>query len=230
MTPYYKTDLGELYLGDALEILPTLPSNQARAIITDPPYGVGSVDKRLEGVREDYNLIPQIAPEFYRILQDNAVAIVFAGQKTYCETVKALEDAGFTIHQTLIWHRPNLVGGTNKSTFGFTSVYEQIIVAHKGRPGRPNRVEGLHNTDVLKYAMPQSNFKRDKRYHRHQKPLKLMEHLVLAYTNPGELIVDPFAGAGTTAMAAERHGRRWIAIEIEKGFVEIARARLTGVL
>lgn len=55
-----------------------------------------------------------------------------------------------------------------------------------------------------------------------------MERLVLIATNPGELVLDPFAGAGTLAVAAERHGRRWLLIESEARYVEMARQRLAA--
>ncbi|KPJ48211.1 MAG: hypothetical protein AMJ38_05830 [Dehalococcoidia bacterium DG_22] len=55
-----------------------------------------------------------------------------------------------------------------------------------------------------------------------------MERLVLIATNPGDLVLDPFAGAGTLAVAAEKHGRRWLLIESEGRYVEIARQRLAA--
>lgn len=62
--------------------------------------------------------------------------------------------------------------------------------------------------------------------HPTQKPLELLERIVLASTNPGDLILDPFMGSGTTGVAALKHGRRFVGIDMESQFVELAEKRL----
>ena len=73
--------------------------------------------------------------------------------------------------------------------------------------------------------MPQSNYK-DKRFHIHQKPLKLIEHLVMASSNENDLVLDPYSGAGTTAVACKNTGRNSINFELQKEYCEIANTRL----
>jgi site-specific DNA-methyltransferase (adenine-specific) len=66
----------------------------------------------------------------------------------------------------------------------------------------------------------------EKTAHPTQKPVQLIRKLVLASSNPGDLVVDPFAGSGTTALVAELHGRRWVSCDLDPGYLEIARRRL----
>ena len=223
---YFETGNGILYCGDCLEIVKQMPEQSIDLVLTDPPYGVGSNELNgIEYMDEFYDVV-NVSRELFRIVKNNSRVFVFSAQKTFIEVSKAFEKSKFKLHQTLIWFRPNLAGGTKKKTYDFTSVYEQILDFHKGTPAKIRKIEGLNNFDVLKYAQPQSNFKKDKRFHIHQKPLKLLEHLVLVSSNQNDLVLDPFLGSGTTAVACERLGRRWIGIEINKEYCEIAKERI----
>jgi len=227
---YFETKNGILYCGDCLEILKEFPKESVDLILTDPPYGVNS--KELNGInyKDEFYDVKNISKEFFRILKNNTRAYVFTAQKTFIDVVNAFEDAEFKLHQTLIWFRPNLAGGTKKKTYDFTSVYEQILNLHKGKPPKIKKVNEFKNFDVLKYAQPQSNFKIDKRYHIHQKPLKLIEHLILVSTTENDLVLDPFSGSGTTLVACEKLNRRWIGIEINEKYCEIIKKRIKEVI
>ena len=226
---YFETDSGILYCGDCLEIMKGFPKESIDLVITDPPYGVGSNEANGIDYKDEFYDVEKVSKELFRVLKEDSRAFIFTAQKTFIDVVKGFESNGFRLHQTLIWFRPNLAGGTKKKTYDFTSVYEQILNLHKGRPNKIKKVEGLNNFDVLKYAQPQSNFKRDKRYHIHQKPLRLIEHLLLVSSNKTDLVLDCFAGSGTTPVAAERHGRRWIGIEINPEYCEITKKRILGL-
>jgi len=217
---------GCLLLGDAKELIKLEEDESYDLIITDPPYGVGSGDKFVSSYDDAIDPFYEILEDMYRVLKKNTRLVFFSSQKNYCEMKSAVEHSGFYVHQTLVWHRPNLFGGTRKKTYEFTNVNEWIVVAWKGSPQKANRVDWAHNTDVLKYAVPQSNFKRDKRIHVHQKPLDLIRHLILAYTNKDGRVLDPFAGSGTTAIAAEMEGRQWTAYEINEEFFMSASLRI----
>jgi DNA modification methylase len=227
---YFETENGILYCGDCLEIMKKFPENSIDLIITDPPYGVNSNEKNGIDYKDKFYDVKKVSKELFKILKDNSRAFVFTAQKTFIDAVFGFEDNGFKLHQTLIWFKPNLAGGTKKKTYDFTSVYEQILNFHKGKPNKIKKVEGFNNFDVLKYAQPQSNFKKDKRYHVHQKSLELIEHLILVSTDENDLVLDCFTGAGTTCVVAERLKRRWIGIEINKEYCEIAKKRILGEL
>ena len=224
---YLTTNRGILYQGDCLEVLPKISDESIDFIITDPPYGVNSDDRWGFDYKDDFYPIENVATQLYRVLKDNARAFVFTAQKTFTMVVEAFEKAGFSLHQTLIWFRPNLAGGTKKKLYDFTSVYEQILNFHKGKPERVKKVEGYNNFDVLKYSQPQTNFKRDKRYHIHQKPLELCKHVILACSRENQVVLDPFMGSGTVAVACEQANRCWMGVEINPKYCEIVKKRLT---
>ena len=226
---YFETNNGILYNGDCLEMLKKFPEDSIDLVLTDPPYGINSNESNGIDYKDNFYDVNIISKETFRILKENTRAYIFTAQKTFIDVVKNFIKNGFNLHQTLIWFKPNLAGGTKKKTYDFTSVYEQIMLFYKGKPLKLKKTDGFNNFDVLKYAQPQSNFKKDKRYHVHQKPLKLIEHLVLASTNKNDLVLDPFVGSGTTATVCEKLNRRWIGIEINEEYCEIAKARLLAI-
>lgn len=87
--------------------------------------------------------------------------------------------------------------------------------------------KGKYATNILRVPSLKGN-SREKAGHPSQKPLALIEKLVLSGSRPGDAVLDPFLGSGTTAVACERHGRRWAGIEREERFLRIARKRIAG--
>lgn len=223
---YFETDNGILYCGDCLEIAKQLPEESVDLVITDPPYGVNSNEMNGIDYKDNFYDVASISKKLYKILKYNTRAFIFTAQKTFIEVVEEFEKNGFKLHQAIIWFRPNLACGTKKKTYDFTNVYEQILNFYKGKPPKIKKVENLNNFDVLKYTQPQSNFKKDKRFHIHQKPLKLIEHIILVSSNESDLVLDCFAGSGTTCVVAEKLNRHWIGIEINPEYCEIAKKRI----
>ena len=219
----FETENGILYNADCLDILPQIPQESVNLILTDPPYGIGSDERNGIDYKDEFYDVNKVSKLFYDILKNNARAYVFTAQKTFMQVVNGFTNSGFHLHQTLIWHKKNLIGGSKKRMYDFTSSYEQILNLHKGRP-KPLKKEGL--IDVLEYPQPQSNYTKDRRCHIHQKPYRLIEFLVYVSTQENDIVLDPFAGSGTTAVAAERLGRRWIAVEIQPGYCTIAKERI----
>jgi len=223
---YFYTKRGVLLCGDCLEVMKLLPNESIDLILTDPPYGVGSDE--LSGIeyKDEFYDVGLVSSELCRVLKNNSRAFVFTAQKTSIEVSKNFEDNGFKLHQTLVWFKPNLTRGTKKKVYDFTSVYEQILNFHKGKPAKIKKSEQFNNFDVLKYTQPQSNFKKDKRFHVHQKPLKLIEHLILVSSKDGNVILDCFVGSGTTCVTCEKLGRRWIGVEKNPKYCKIAKKRI----
>ena len=92
---------------------------------------------------------------------------------------------------------------------------------------RKHLEQGKFATNLWRIPSLKGNSK-EKCGHPSQKPLKLIERIVLSSTDPGDLILDPFLGSGTTAVIAERHGRGWLGIETDPAYIEIAKGRLGG--
>src|SRR5437762_3554324 len=131
----------------------------------------------------------------------------------------ALEAAGAVYKRTCLWVKPD--GKPQYSGDRPGIGYESIVACHA--PGRSTwNGGGSHGVFIVnKGGDPRTG-------HQTQKPLGLMELLVRLFSDPGELILDPFAGSGTTGVAAIRLGRRFIGWEMKPGYVEVARKRLAN--
>lgn len=190
----------ELYHGDCLEVMKDIGT--VDAVITDPPYGIafesGWTGAKISG---DENVT---AREKMLGLCSGIPALVFGSPK-----IK--EPAGTKAN--LIWHRPG--SGMGDLSFPWKSDYEFIHVigfgfSHKSRC-----------SSILSF--PWDTFRGDA-FHPHQKPLPLMKYLIERC--PGDTVLDPFMGSGTTGVACAELGRRFIGIEIDNDYFEIARKRI----
>ena len=221
---YFETDNGILYNALCLDILPQI-HQKVDLVLTDPPYGIGSDERNGIDYKDNFYDVDTTSKELYNILKDDSRAFVFTAQKTFFDVISGfVNSGGFKLHQTLIWHKTNLTGSSRKRMYDFTSSYEQVLNFHKGNPKKFSAIG--NNTDILEYPQPQSNYVRDKRYHIHQKPYRLIEKIIDLTSSNGDIILDAFAGSGTTAYAAEKFERRWIAIEKQEQYCEIAKQRI----
>jgi len=111
-------------------------------------------------------------------------------------------------------------------TGDFAYDYEPIFVIKIGNPKL--KIKGKHGC-ILKYTKPQSNFKKDKLIHPTQKPLELVKKIIKISSNESDIILDPFLGSGTTVVACKELGRKYIGIEINPKYCEIARRRIRAI-
>lgn len=155
----------------------------------------------------------------------------------------ALEQLGFRILNEIIWFKPN--GAPNIGGRTFAASHETLIWASFDRQAKHT----FNYLDMKHGDFPGDNIKnpnkqmrsvwsipntpaREKAFGRHptQKPLALLERIILACTKPGDLVVDPFTGSGTTGIAAVTHDREFLGFEIDDEFVKLARKRITESL
>jgi len=200
--PYYETELGKLYHGDCLEIMPHL--EPVDLIITDPPYNVGikygdnTNDSKTRG-----EYISWIKPRF-KLMRKISKTVLITGQGRLPDY--ALIEPWKWL---LAWYKPAAMG---RSPVGFNN-FEPIALWG----------EGCNNgVDVIR-----ATIKPDKSLNGHPcpKPLEWALGLLNLFKNHMD-ICDPFLGSGTTAIACERLNRRWIGIEIEEKYCEISAKRI----
>lgn len=239
MTPYYQDSAVSILHGDCLEILPQIGA--VDHVITDPPYSEHTHNKSRRGGADGLNASGFICDysrnidlgfaaidERTRIAVSDAVAglvarwvLVFSDVES-CHLWRAeLVVAGLEYVRTGEWRKLN---GTPQFTGDRPGIgFETITICHK--PGR-KRWNGGGTDNVWTHAVENNRGRRNPRLHTTQKPLPLMHELVRLFTGPGELILDPFMGSGTTLRAAKDLGRRAIGIEIEEKYCEIAAKRM----
>lgn len=217
--------------GDSVQELRNI-NQPINSIMTDPPYGVLPGNTAGKGYRnfatkhaghcewdEVVNFETFTKSWFdlaYSKLSNNSFFFIFWSQKFL--------KLGFEIFnpsRLIFWRYNNLTLGGNGD---FAYDYEPIFVVKKGNP---KLIRGKWSCD-LEYTKPQSNHKKDQLIHPTQKPLKLMEHLIQISTKPNELILDPFAGSGTTGAAAKMLGRQFILIEKEQQYITLINQRLNN--
>jgi DNA modification methylase len=197
-----------LYLGDCLEVLPTLP--KVDVVITDPPYGV-AFNSGMDGFLGDCNVIGDAdtgARDAVVRWCGGAPCVMFGSWKVQRPIIK--------LRGLLIWDKGPHVGMGDLS-FPWRPNHEEIYVWGEG-------FHGHRGTSVLQFNAPSPNFIR--RDHPTEKPVALMKELV-AKSPPG-IALDPFMGSGTTGVACMNLGRKFIGIEIEPKYFDIACERITN--
>jgi site-specific DNA-methyltransferase (adenine-specific) len=206
----------EVITGDCLEVMPTLNRGDIAAVITDPPYGIAVKTNYAERQRTalaQCNNFPPIVgddrPFDPRPFLSFPVVVMF-GANYYADK---LPFGGW-----VVWDKLN--GLTSKRDWGFNDNSDcELIWTNQGNAARliPHRWMG---------AMKESEHN-ERRVHPTQKPVALMATLIERYTQPGDLILDPYCGSGATGIAAVQTGRRFIGIEISDTYADIARERIS---
>jgi site-specific DNA-methyltransferase (adenine-specific) len=210
----------DLRCGDALAMLPTIESGSIDAIVTDPPwknYETGWYDAGGHHSPVAYLSPDRYAAEFFRVLRDDSACILWCDWRTFDPHASALRDAGFAIKNCIVWPKPNHTAGDLDGNLG--NQHEMAVFATKGRWKRRGRRE------VNVWQEPHL-FTKTKRNHPTEKPLRLMTRAVKCVSKPGDVVLDPFAGSGTTLVACMKTGRNAIGVEIDDRYIPVIRSRL----
>ena len=236
-----------IYHGDSLELLPAFPAESVDLIFADPPYflsngGITCHAGRMVSVNKgawDRSRGPDANHEFnrawlaacQRLLKPNGTLWVSGTAHIIHSVGFAMQQLGMKLLNDITWVKPN--PPPNLSCRYFTHATETLIWAAKSRKSRhtfnyPLMKElnrGRQMKSVWEIPPPEAW---EKRYGKHptQKPLALLERLLLASSHEGDLVLDPFLGSGTTAVAALRLERRFIGVEIEKSYMQLFLKRL----
>jgi DNA modification methylase len=221
VTPYYQDDLVTIYHGDARELLPSL-DGAFDCLLTDPPYSsggfqesgksAGSIGTRTDAVLQFDNLstrgYERLMREVLRWANQADEAFVFTDWRMWVYTFDALEAAGWRVRNMLVWDKMQMGMGMPWRN------QHELVAFGKRSPGRI--IEGKTG-NVLRVRRSRND------HHPTEKPLDLLRTLLL--NSEATVIADPFAGSGTTLVAAKDLGRRAIGIEIEERYCEIAARR-----
>jgi site-specific DNA-methyltransferase (adenine-specific) len=217
-TKSIDTFINRVIHGDCIEVLKTMPPESVDMVITDPPYLVNyhSSDGRTypnDDPRTATWLKPAFA-EVYRVLKSDRFSVCFYGFPHAEKFITAWKAAGFWPLDILVWHKEY------PSSERFVGRYhEQAYLLAKGHPRKPHT--------RLPSVLAEWKYTGNK-LHPTQKPLQALLPLVMSFSNPGDIILDPFAGSGTTAVAATFLNRRYVAIELDQTYCAIAQKRLSA--
>ena len=221
-------------VSDYRDFMSSLAPKSVDLILTDPPYcisketgfkGVVNGEKRF-AVSMDFgdwdhveiDLI-DMADLFYKALRRGGTAIVWYDLWKIGKVRDALAAAGFKMLRLIIWQKTNPVPLNMKATYLSNSREMAVVGVKVGKP----TFHSEYDAGIYEYPIPRH---KGKRQHPTQKPLNLFEDLVRKHSNSGDLIVDPFLGAGTTGVAAVRNCRKFAGCDIDPHYVQISQDRI----
>lgn len=201
--------------GDSAQALPLFPEASVDLVVTDPPYLVGYRDRsgRTIAGDDDPDSVLGCFPALYRALKPASFCICFYGWNRIELFMTAWKQAGFTPVGHLVWHK------RYASRTGYLrACHEQAYLLAKGRPRRA----GAPLDDVLPWEYSGN------RRHPTEKAVSVIRPLIESFSRPGDLVLDPFSGSGSTAVAALSAGRDYCGIELERRYCVQARRRLSA--
>lgn len=210
---------GEIVQSDAIELMQTLPDNHVDLLLTDIPYarvnkpsnGLRIIDKK-EANTETFDL-RSFASEAFRVTKGNA--IIFCGKEQFSSPYEDFDNWGATTRM-IVWEKTNPMPMNGK--YVFLSGVECAV--HFRKNGATFNRSCMNTV----FRFPNGSSKR----HPTEKPLALFKEFVDILTNPGDLVLDPCMGSGTTPIVCEQTGRHYICSDINADYVEIAIQRVNG--
>jgi site-specific DNA-methyltransferase (adenine-specific) len=227
-------ELNHIYQMDCIEGMRLLPDESVDMVITDPPYNIGYIPQRKlkseggyarNGIANDnlsetefMSWLDNVCFEIDRVLKDDSYVFMFCGWSTIYQFQPILQKY-WTVKALHIWKK-NVFG------IGYYSrpQYEPFFMCMKGKPEKPKKAP----SDVWEYKKVYKS-KKTPHVHSCQKPVDLLEDIIKIYGNGTNIILEPFAGSGSTCVAALRTGRHFIGFEIEPEYVRIANQRIENV-
>jgi len=209
--------INKIIKGDCRAILRQLPDESVDLLLTDPPYGMRYRAKKWGRTMQGDNDVSWFRPvirECYRVLRPDTHAYIFCNEYGLATFRAEMAAAGFKVKRLLVWVKDQHTAGDLRGDYANRT--EFLLFGHKGR----RFLSGHRDANVL-------FFKRAgrERLHPTEKPEEMLRYLIQKSSATGELVLDPFAGSGTTCRAAKDLGRRFLGIEIEPTYTEIARRR-----
>lgn len=244
-----------LYLGNCLSILQDMKAESVNMIFADPPYNLSndgysvhsgkriSVNKgkwdKSAGFETDADFHLAWIEQCRRVLKQNGTIWISGTYHSIYQCGYALQKLGYHILNEVAWYKPN--ASPNLACRMFAASHETLIWARKDKSAKH-----IFNYKKMKYDdWPEDKLKnKDKQMrsvwsintpkksekecgkHSTQKPLALLERIVLASTNRGQVILDPFTGSSTTGIATFMHGRKFIGFDIEKKYLNLSKKRI----
>jgi len=246
-----------ILVGDCIETIDRLPAESVDLVFADPPYNLqleGALTRPdqslVDAVDDDWDKFESFSAydrftrawltAIKRVMKPNATLFVIGSYHNIFRVGAALQDEGFWILNDIIWRKANPM--PNFRGRRFTNAHETLIWATKSAEAKAY----TFNYEALKAANEDCQLRSDwffplctgaerlkdasgRKTHPTQKPEALVGRVLLSASRPGDVVLDPFLGSGTTGAVAKRLGRRFVGIERDPLYAEAARARIEGI-
>jgi site-specific DNA-methyltransferase (adenine-specific) len=201
--------------GNCIDVMAGMPAGSVDFILTDPPYMAAYRSRDNQTVLNDDNTawLTRSVAQMHRVLKQDACAISFYGWPKVDLLFSAWKQAGFRIGGHIVFRKRY----ASRSSF-LEYRHECAYLLLKGKPAFP----ASPLPDVMDWTYTGNKL------HPTQKSIRILKPMIESFTRPGELVLDPFAGSGSTCVAAQRIGRHYIGIELDAAHHQTATARLAG--
>ncbi|MGF1641585.1 MAG: site-specific DNA-methyltransferase [Rhodospirillales bacterium] len=248
-------DVDRIILGDCVEVMAGWPAGTVDMVFADPPYNLqldGELlrpnNSRVDGVDEAWDRFDDFAAydrftrdwlvAARRLLKPDGTLWVIGSYHNIFRIGTVLQDLGFWILNDVIWRKANPM--PNFRGRRFTNAHETLIWCARGRDARHRfNYQAMKNLNddlqmrsdwLLPLCTGAERLRVDgRKAHATQKPEALLHRVILAATAVGELVLDPFFGSGTTGAVAKKLARRYVGIERDPGYVQLAERRLAAI-
>jgi hypothetical protein len=196
---------------DALDWLAQQPPGEARAVVMDPPYSRyspmrGREDGAAGSVSAPFSFMHRVMGLCTRVVQPKGIVIIFCDWKLLPDISYIASVSGLREHSHLAWIRSRPGGGGL-----FRGACDPVLIASRTPPGRVD-MAAVKNWYQADYEIP--------RNHPYSKPPELIAYILARVCRPGDLVLDPFAGSGSSRVAAEKLGLLWRGCDIDPQFAE----------
>ena len=215
MPRHYDEIRNTISQGNCIDLMKCLPPDWVDFILTDPPYVVRYKDRSGRLVLNDDNTgwLQPAFEQMFRVLKDDTFCVSFYGWHKADQFIAAWRNAGFRIIGHLVFRK-----GYSSSARYLRYTHEQAYLLAKGRPPLPE----FPLADVIDWPRPTGN-----RLHPTQKPVEILTPLIRAFSSPGDLVLDPFCGSGSTLVAARQTRREFLGFELDATHHATATSRLS---
>jgi modification methylase len=249
--------LDQILVGDCIAKLQELPDESIDLIFADPPYNLqleGALSRPdqslVDAVDDDWDKFASFShyddftrlwlTNIRRVMKKNATIFIIGSYHNIFRVGTILQDLGFWILNDIIWHKANPM--PNFRGRRFTNAHETMIWATKSAEAK----NYTFNYETLKAGNDDCQVRSDwflpictgterlkeasgRKTHPTQKPEALLQRILLSASNPGDIVLDPFFGSGTTGAVAKKLGRHFVGIERDEAYAKAARARIGAV-
>lgn len=216
-----------LIKGDCVKILREMDSESIDLVIIDPPYDINYKTSRRKDkghdfckpiANDDNFIIKKVFDDLYRVMKPDTACYIFWSIKTFAQLKELIDQSKFKHKNTIVWKKNNWTAGDLQASYG--QQYELIILLNKGRA----KFNGKRLADVWEFDKVVGK----EQCHQNQKPVKLLEQIVEKHSNKGDTVLDCFMGSGSTGVACKNLNRKFIGIELDENYFNIAKERIDG--
>ena len=224
----------QLYNRDSLQFMKEISANSVDAIITDPPYNISRDNNFTTMGRagidfgewdKDFDLTSWIKVA-EPLLKKGGNIVIFNSWKNMTNITKSLEENGFEVKDLIRWKKTNAMPRNRDRRF-ITDYEVAVWAVKKGGKWTFNRLSDTYEIpEIVGGLTPKSE--KIEGGHPTQKPIYVMKWLIERLTNEGDVVLDPFMGSGTTGVACKNLNRKFIGVELDENYYNIAYNRING--